>query len=83
MRAKRYKKYGVRYPWKKWFAQGCFIIERGKDFDGLPHGMIQTARSAAKRAGLKLSIRITTSDEGNDQLKITVKNGVPVKSRRK
>lgn len=65
------RKHGARYPWDEWFkaAETRLDLIRGRDFIGMVHGMAQTVRQAAFRAGvnihvfLELDRLIITSDE--------------------
>ena len=50
--------HGVRYPWAEWFARGSFVLIRGTHFEGRPHGMYVTVRTAAKRFGVKVACEI-------------------------
>lgn len=52
------KKFGVRYPWERWFRNKVVTLKRGTHFDGQPHGFAMTARQAAQRLGYKVSVRI-------------------------
>ncbi len=52
------KKHGVRYAWREWFQQAKTTpveLIQGLHFEGLPHGMAQTARQAAARYGMQAS----------------------------
>lgn len=52
------RKHGVRYPWDDWFALGSFRLVRGQHFAGAPHGMVQTARVAADRRGIRIHVAV-------------------------
>lgn len=55
--------HGVRYPWEDWLKIGkTKLLVKGKDYHGLSHGMAVTIRQAAKRKGLRVSLRVTESD---------------------
>ena len=53
-----FKKHGSRYPWAEWFKKRSFTLKHGVDFHCLPHGMAMSARHAAKRANLSISVEI-------------------------
>lgn len=59
----------TRYPWREWFATKAFVLVRGKHFHGQPHGVAETARQAARRLGVSVSINID-----DDRLTIRVNN---------
>lgn len=52
---------GKRYPWSLWFSKDLFTLRRGKHFECQAHGMMQTIRQAAKRAGIKVSVQVADS----------------------
>jgi hypothetical protein len=69
------KPHGVRYPWKEWFGSGTVTLVRGKDYLGMSHGMVQSARQAARRLGTRIRVKVR-SDRGQESVTITVLNGV-------
>ena len=55
------KEHGIRYPWREWFAKAVkedFTVRKGVHFTGMVHGMAQTARQAAKRLGIRITVSI-------------------------
>lgn len=56
-----------RYPWKEWFLHPRFVLKRNRDFYGQPHGMAMTARHAAKRFNVSISVNVC-----DDEVTITV-----------
>lgn len=63
--------HGVRYPWDSWFNKGKFTLVRGKDFVGLPHGILRTAKQAATARKIHITGSIESVD-GVDRVTITV-----------
>lgn len=55
------KRSGALYPWDKWFSRARFVLRRGKDYNCLPHGMVQQIRNAAAARGVAVSVSV---DEG-------------------
>lgn len=51
------KKYGRRYPWQSWFEATTFKLIKGEHFDCQIHGMVRNALQAARRYGLKISVK--------------------------
>jgi hypothetical protein len=56
------KKFGHRYPWAEWFKKKRFKLVKGKDFDGMTHGMAAMVRNAACR--LRLSVNVSLKENG-------------------
>lgn len=52
------RKHGIRYPWDEWFKEERITLTRNVDFTGEPHGMMQTARQAAARRCLSISVGV-------------------------
>jgi hypothetical protein len=52
------KKFGRRYPWKKWFAKRRFTLIRGIDFAGRVDTMAVQVRNSAVRLRYHASVRI-------------------------
>lgn len=50
--------HGTRYPWGKWFKRESMLLIRGIDFEGMPHGMVQTIRQAAARYKVQVSLAL-------------------------
>lgn len=50
---------GLRYPWDDWLSKGRFTLVRGVHYNCATHGMHQTAINAARKRGLKISVRMT------------------------
>lgn len=63
------KKFGRRYPWKRWFRHKTFSLRRGEHYDGRTYIMAQMVRNAATRHGLR--VRVVISDD-EDTLTVTV-----------
>ncbi len=53
--------HGVRYPWDEWFERGSITLIRGYDYFGPSYGFAGTARNAAAKRGIKLSVEIEES----------------------
>ena len=47
------------YKWDEWFANPRFKLERGKHFTAQCHGMAIMVRQAAKKRGIRVSVRIS------------------------
>ena len=63
----KHSKYGRRYPWDTWFRLKSFTVRRGSeeeggDYEGKTHSMNIMIRQAARRKGVKVSLR-TAEDE--------------------
>ncbi len=56
-----------RYPWTSWFLKPRFVLKRNRDFYGQVHGMAMTARHAAKRFNVSISVHVK-----DDTVTITV-----------
>lgn len=56
------KPHAIRYPWAELFNNERFVLERGKHFYGMPHGMVSTVRQAAKRHKVRVSIDVTDTN---------------------
>jgi hypothetical protein len=69
-------KFGRRYPWAEWFAQGRFFLRRGDgpgfDYSCRSASMCQMIYQAAYRRGLRVAIS-TAQDENS--LDVTVIDG--------
>jgi hypothetical protein len=62
-RGTKVKKYGRRYPWKKWLASKSFSLFRGKDFNGRAYTMAQQVRNRVRgHATIRVSIEIADDD---------------------
>lgn len=59
--------HAARYPWARWFAGPTITLRRGWHFAGLPHGFAQTARQAAARMGVAVSVEV-----GSDSVTLRV-----------
>ena len=46
-----------QYPWADWFDGQARLLENGIDFDALPESMRSCAYAAARRHGVKISLR--------------------------
>lgn len=51
------KRYGVRYPWAKWFKAREFTLVKGRDYLIEPHGMRGMVYNRASALGM--SVRLT------------------------
>ena len=51
-----------QYPWADWFDGQARLLENGIDFDALPEGMRSCAYAAARRHGVKISLRTIGND---------------------
>lgn len=50
------------YPWADWFDGQARLLENGIDFDALPESMRSCAYAAARRHGVKISLRTIGND---------------------
>ena len=50
------------YPWADWFDGQARLLEKGIDFDALPESMRSCAYAAARRHGVKISLRTIGND---------------------
>ena len=50
------------YPWADWFDGQARLLENGIDFDALPESMRSCAYAAARRHGVKISLRTLGND---------------------
>jgi hypothetical protein len=61
----------TRYPWDRWFRKkGPFKLKRFRDFRCEVYGMFMNVKQAARRAGLKVIVKI----DGNSIL-VEVRHG--------
>ena len=51
-----------QYPWADWFDGQARLLENGIDFDALPESMRSCAYAAARRHGVKISLRTIGDD---------------------
>ena len=51
-----------QYPWADWFDGQARLLENGIDFDALPESMRSCAYAAARRHGVKISLRTIGND---------------------
>ena len=51
-----------QYPWADWFDGQARLLENGIDFDALPASMRSCAYAAARRHGVKISLRTIGND---------------------
>ena len=51
-----------QYPWADWFDGQARLLENGIDFDALPESMRSCAYAAARRHGVKISLRTLGTD---------------------
>ena len=51
-----------QYPWADWFDGQAWLLENGVDFDALPESMRSCAYAAARRHGVKISLRTIGND---------------------
>ena len=51
-----------QYPWADWFDGQAWLLENGIDFDALPESMRSCAYAAARRHGVKSSLRTLGND---------------------
>lgn len=51
-----------QYPWADWFDGQAWLLENGIDFDALPESMRSCAYAAARRHGVKISLRTIGND---------------------
>ena len=58
----RWKKYGRRYPWVRWFGTLPLILQRGRDYEIRTNSMAQLVRQAARYRGIPVDTR-TAEDE--------------------
>ena len=49
-------------PWADWFDGQARLLENGIDFDALPESMRSCAYAAARRHGVKISLRTIGND---------------------
>ena len=64
-----------KYPWGDWFRLAHhqkLVLVRGRDFNSMPHSMMQMTRAAALRHGLGVRVGL-----GIDRVTIQVTEGVP------
>ncbi len=56
------KKFGRRYPWRKWFILDRFVLRRGRDYDCKTFSMAQAVYKAAARMRINIDIDIDEED---------------------
>lgn len=60
-KTKKPKRFAARYPWDEWFEKGKrgkIILVQGQHYHCTNHGMMQNARLAAQREGIRLRIEV-------------------------
>lgn len=49
---------GAKYPWAEWLDGQPRRLVRGEDFTIIPLHMMQSAMAAARRRGIKVTVRL-------------------------
>jgi hypothetical protein len=65
------KKFGVRYPWEKWFRRKSFTLQKGRDYECRTYTMAQAIRNAAAPDRHNKVVHIRIDDE-RDRLRVCV-----------
>lgn len=56
---KKGRKLARRYPWDDWLSRESFSIQKGIDYDCMPHGMGQMIRNRCQEKGLRPHVSIS------------------------
>ena len=66
------------YPWEKWFERATkrrVSLNRGREFECLPHSMAQQLRNAAYRHRYKVSVDIHEDSISFEALEMGIEEG--------